>query len=131
MELLDVEDPFDPTGGENLDNTVIVFGSNLSFPEHGSGPNHGWFEPGEQDIHDHPTLLAGSAGGFFRTGQFLDFRTPGLYYGEVPTKYNGSSGHAFHNKLLVSLLNAFGENVSTYGDPDYCQGGALDGGLLR
>ncbi len=131
MDLLNVEDPFDPAGGRILDNTVILFGSNLSFPEHGNGPNHGWFEPGDQDIHDHPTLLAGSAGGFFRTGRFLDFRQAGLNYGEVPTKYKGSSGHAFHNKLLVSLLNAFGENVSTYGDPDYCQGGALDGGLLR
>jgi hypothetical protein len=61
----------------------------------------------------------------------LDFRKSGLFYGENDDKYDGSSGHAFHNKLLVSLLNAFGENVSTYGDPDYCQGGALDGGLLR
>jgi hypothetical protein len=131
MDLLNVEDPFDPAGGRILDNTVILFGSNLSFPAHGGGPNYGRFAPGEQDTHDHPTLLAGGAGGYFRTGQFLDFRKSGLFYGENDDKYDGSSGHAFHNKLLVSLLNAFGENVSTYGDPDYCQGGALDGGLLR
>ncbi len=131
MDLLNVEDPFDPAGGRILDNTVILFGSNLPFPSHNGGPNYGRFEPGEQDTHDHPTMLAGGAGGYFRTGQFLDFRQSGLFYGENPTKYDGSSGHAFHNKLLVSVLNAFGENVSTYGDADYCRGGALDGGLLR
>jgi len=131
MDLLNVVDPFDPAGGRILDNTVILFGSNLSFPSHSGGPNYGRFAAGEQDTHDHPTLLAGSAGGYFQTGQFLDFRKPGLFYGENPTKYDGSSGHAFHNKVLVSLLNAFGENVSTYGDAAYCQGGALDGGLVR
>ena len=41
MDLLNVEDPFDPAGGRILDNTVILFGSNLSFPAHGSGPNYG------------------------------------------------------------------------------------------
>jgi hypothetical protein len=130
MELLDVEDPFDPEGGRILDNTVILFGSNLCFPAHGGGPNYGRFQ-GEQDTRDHPTLLAGSAGGFFRTGQFLDFRRQGLFYGENPSKYDGTSGHAFHNKLLVSVLNAFGDGRQAYGDPSYCQGGALDGGLLR
>ena len=130
MDLLNVEDPFDPAGGRILDNTVILFGSNLSFPAHTGGPNYGRYEPGEQDTHDHPTLLAGSAGGYFRTGQFLDFRKQGLEYGQVPDP-DTSVGYTFHNRALISLLNAFGENVSTYGDPDYCQGGALDGGLLR
>jgi hypothetical protein len=75
-------------------------------------------------------LLAGSAGGYFRTGQFLDFRKQGLEYGQVADP-STSVGYTFGNRVLISLLNAYGENVSTYGDPDFCQGGALDGGLLR
>ena len=55
-----------------------------------------------------PFLIAGDAGGAFRTGRYL--------------KYDGVP----HNNLLVSLLNAYGIADATFGNPDYCTG-ALPG----
>jgi hypothetical protein len=50
-----------------------------------------------------PFLLAGRGGGL-RTGRWL--------------KFNGQS----HNDLLVSLLNLFGDERRSFGDPKYCDG---------
>ena len=132
MDLLKVPDPLDPNGGNILDNTVILFGSPLANPAHQNGPNYGRYTPGEQETVDHPMLLAGGGGGYFKTGQYLDFRKDNFYYGQNDGKMEfGPNGHAFSNRLLVSVLNAFGDNSSQFGDPQYCQGGALNGGLLR
>lgn len=51
-----------------------------------------------------PFLLAGSAGGVFRTGRYLQY--PG-----VP-----------HNNLMLSIANAFGVEASTFGLPELCTG---------
>jgi len=50
-----------------------------------------------------PFLLAGNGGGL-RTGRWLK-------YANLP-----------HNNLLVSILNLFGDNRQTFGDPMYCTG---------
>ena len=81
--------------GTMLDNTVILLGSEIA-----QGNNH--------SHTDSPFLMAGSAGGYFQTGQYLE-------YGAQP-----------HNNLLVSLLNAMGVEANTFGDPAYCTG-ALSG----
>jgi hypothetical protein len=52
-----------------------------------------------------PYVLAGGAGGAFTTGRFVS------YEGSPP-----------HNNLLVSLLNAYGVEETTFGDPQYCTG---------
>jgi hypothetical protein len=49
-------------------------------------------------------LLAGSCGGTFKTGRYLDFK------GDP------------HNNLLVSLCQAMDVDVSTFGNPAYCTG---------
>jgi hypothetical protein len=54
---------------------------------------------------DAPFILAGGAGGYFKTGRMIDFA------GDVP-----------HNNLLVSLLNSMGVNATTFGDPAFCTG---------
>ena len=126
LDQLNQPDPFDPNGGRILDNTVLLFGSNIASPFHGAGPNHGVFR-GEHNTTDTPFLIAGSAGGALKTGRYFDHRVQGLYYGENGKKHTGGDGHVHHNRLLVSLLNAFGENVSTYGDANYSRGGALPG----
>ena len=62
-------------------------------------------------FHTHqnmPFLLAGSAGGHFRTGRYVTFEDRA------------------HNDLLTSLCQAMGLSGDTFGDPAYCDG-ALPG----
>lgn len=73
-----------------LDNTLVMVCSEL----------------GDSNRHDHdrvPFLLAGSAGGALRTGRFLDYRGK-----------NGGQNEP-HTKLLVSVANAMGVNIDSYG----------------
>jgi hypothetical protein len=63
---------------------------------------------GFHGLHNLPWLLAGSAGGKFRTGRYLK-------YSNVP-----------HNNLMVSLANAVGSTITTFGNPGACTG-ALSG----
>jgi hypothetical protein len=51
-----------------------------------------------------PIFLIGNAQGYFRTGRYVTM---------PPTS---------HNNLLVSVCNAMGVDVSTFGDPAYCTG---------
>ncbi len=58
------------------------------------------------NVHAHddmPFLLAGHGAGF-RMGRFVKWTSQ------------------YHNDLLVSILNGFGANLTTYGAPDYCRG---------
>ncbi len=61
-------------------------------------------------LHDRtnlPFLLAGSAGGYFRTGRFVSY----------------PSGSAGHGELFVSLCHAMGlAEVKTFGNPTVCRG---------
>lgn len=79
-----------------LDNTVVLW-----MNEVGKGNNHAH--------RDLPFLLAGSCGGHFRTGRFVDFMA------------GGASGRP-HNDLLVSLANAMGLPDKLFGDPAHCTG---------
>jgi len=78
--------------GSMLDNTVVVLGSEIA-----RGNTHSHM--------DAPFLLAGSGGGYFKTGRSID------YPGNVP-----------HNNLLVSVMNAMGLPATTFGDPAHCTG---------
>jgi hypothetical protein len=78
-----------------LDNTVVVW-----LNEVGKGNNHAH--------RDLPVLLAGSCGGHFRTGRFVDYLARG--------------GGQPHNNLLVSLGNGMGLPDRTFGDPEHCTG---------
>jgi hypothetical protein len=79
-----------------LDNTVILWCNEV-----GKGNNHAH--------RDLPFLLAGSCGGYFRTGRFVDYMA------------GGAAGHP-HNNLLVSLAQAMGAKDATFGDPAHCTG---------
>jgi hypothetical protein len=90
--LLQKLDAIADGAGTLLDSTAVVWGNEL-----GRGQPH---------IYTNiPFVIAGSAGGYFRTGRFL-----GL-------------GGKPHNDLLVSLCNAFGVATTTFGDPRFCNGG--------
>ena len=79
-----------------LDNTVVLWCNEV-----GKGNNHAH--------RDLPFLLAGSCGGYFRTGRFVDYMA------------GGAAGHP-HNNLLVSLAQAMGAKDTTFGDPAHCTG---------
>jgi len=77
--------------------TLLDFGTVMWFSEIADGPSHS---------HDNiPHILAGSAGGFLKTGVFVD-------------------GNAHVNKILntvgsaVGLKNAAGDNLDNFGDPE-------------
>jgi hypothetical protein len=77
--------------GTLLDHSVVFWGNSLSY-----GPQH--------ERRGVPFVLAGGAGGYFRTGRYL--------------KFGGRS----HSDLLVSLLNAVGVADTRIGEPEYCNG---------
>jgi hypothetical protein len=59
---------------------------------------------GNVHAHDNmPFLLAGHGAGF-RMGRYVQW------------------SNQFHNNLLVSIINGFGGNLSTYGAPEFCTG---------
>jgi hypothetical protein len=77
--------------GTMLDHSVVLFCNSL-----GNGKLH--------RVDDVPYILAGSGGGHFRTGRFV--------------QQNGRA----HNDLLISLAHAFGLEVDSFGDPQFCTG---------
>jgi hypothetical protein len=87
--LLDQLDAIPEGDGTLLDNSMVVWGSEL-----GTGNSHS-FAPT-------PFVVAGGASGAFKTGRWLDF-----------------GGKADHNRLLVSMCRTFGlSDVDTFGNTD-------------
>jgi hypothetical protein len=66
-----------PSGGSLLDDSVVLWTNDLA-----NGPPHSYSNV--------PQVLAGGAGGFLRTGQYID------------------AGNVTHNKLLNTIINAVG-----------------------
>jgi hypothetical protein len=83
-----------------LDNTAVLWCNEV-----GKGNNHAH--------RDLPFLIAGSCGGHFRTGRFVDYMA------------GGAAGRP-HNDLLVALAQAMGTTDATFGDPAHVTG-ALPG----
>ena len=99
--------------GSVLDNTLIVWGNELGDPA------------GHSNIGV-PTVLMGGAGGKFRMGRYLRLRP------DDPNLLQGWSNFGdpapklvAHNRLLVSIAQAFGLQVDTFGHPAYT--GTLNG----
>jgi hypothetical protein len=62
----------------------------------------------ETHVHtDMPYIVAGGGGGTLQKGQWL--------------QYSGAP----HNRLLLSVMRAFGIQDQTFGDPLFCTGGPL------
>jgi hypothetical protein len=81
--------------GTMFDSTVVLWANEL-----GIGNSHS-----HTNI---PLMLAGTCGGYFKTGQAI----------QAP------SGTP-HNRLLISLCNAMGIPTMTFGNPKHCTGGAI------
>jgi hypothetical protein len=104
-----------PTGdGQTLlDHTVVLWSGHI-----------GW---GGHQLSNLPWMLAGSGGGYFKPGRYLQLpRAPhpllqGTYsdgLGTVPDAKVGPST----NDLFVSIANAMGVNITTFGEPAACKG---------
>jgi hypothetical protein len=94
-------DAYAEPGGTALDNTAAVLINDMN-----SGENH-W-------CGGLPTVIAGSCGGYFRTGRVIRL---GTWAGKPPKYFSTTSGVA-HNRLLAELSNAMDvptEKVGTYG----------------
>jgi hypothetical protein len=79
-------------GSTLLDNCLVLWINELS----------------KGNIHSHqplPVVIAGSAGGALRSGRLV------TYSPQQP-----------HNNLLVSIANAMGTSITTFGNPAYCTG---------
>jgi hypothetical protein len=93
-------------GGTMLDHSIVLWGNELGDPD-----NH--------TSYGIPTVLAGGANGKFRMGRYLQLR-PGM---DALTGWNNVGDKApdaiAHNHLLVSIAQAFDQNIQTFGKADY------------
>lgn len=90
----------DMGGHSLLDESVVLFGSELGWPDSHAKDNM-------------PFVVAGGGGGL-KGGRYLDFRMD---------QANLHSKGRPHNNLLVGILNLFGEERTTYNEPGrdhYC-----------
>ncbi len=76
-----------------LDNSAILYANELS-----DGKAH--------DFKDLPFIIAGSAGGYFKQGEYVQLAAP------------GNDDAAPHNKLLTTLANAVGIPLDRFGTTD-------------
>jgi hypothetical protein len=83
----------DPTGQSILDNSLFLAINNM--------------RTGTHETTSVPVVMAGSLGGYFKTGQSLAL-----------------SG-VNNNRLLLSILNGFGYPLTTFGTAAYCAGGPI------
>ena len=105
--------------GTLLDHTLIVWSNELGNPA----------------VHDHfnvPFVVAGGTNGKFDMGRYVRFNPNGGYDCQsVQPRVDGCSGdNRFahldaHNGLLVAICKAFGQDIDTFGAPNYK--GALPG----
>jgi hypothetical protein len=90
--LLQQLDAVKESNGTLLDNCLVLWINELA----------------KGNVHSHqpmPVIIAGKCGGAIRTGRFVTYTTPAL-----------------QNNLLVSIANAMGTKISTFGNPAYCTG---------
>lgn len=88
--------------GTMLDNSVVLWMTEMS-----RGYVH--------DFVNVPFVIAGSGGGYFKTGRYVD-------YGHTEAFDQVGAGTRPHNDLLVSVSNAMGLPIKTFGDPAFCTG---------
>jgi hypothetical protein len=68
---------------------------------------HDFSESGVHNFKNLPMMLIGNAGGYLKTGRFL--------------KYNAKP----HNNVLVTVANAMGVEIKTFGEAGLCDGGPM------
>jgi hypothetical protein len=90
-------------GQTMLDHTAVLYCGEISYGNH-TVRNNRW-------------ILAGSCGGAFRTGRYLQF---GSNYGAGG--YDQNPGAQPHSNLFVSLARAMGSSITSFGMSEACTG---------
>jgi hypothetical protein len=91
----------EPNGKTLLQNSIVYWGNEIS-----QGNGH--------TPENMPVVLAGSAGGFLRTGKFLDYSQYGAAQVHVGNEGAMSYVGRLYNQLLVTILQAMGLSPSDY-----------------
>jgi hypothetical protein len=105
-ELSRVVDPFDPTGGSILDNTIVYWHSEFGHDGH------------DNQHTRHPVIIAGGGNRTLRLGRYLRLRNI------------DSEERVPHNKLLTSICHAVGlTDRDFFGDRDLEDNAAFRGVL--
>ena len=103
--LMDGLDAIQEGNATALDNSLILYTSEFSAAAYHSSA-------------DVPLLLAGSAGGFFRTGRHINHNT-------ADRASNDYAPTASTHSLFTSVLNAFGGSDTGFGSDHAYRAGAL------
>jgi hypothetical protein len=111
--LLGKMDSVKEGSGTLLDNTLVVIGNEfVSATAHDTDP---W-----------PVFIAGSGGGRFKTGRFVNFPTAGGGGGRLfPGSPETQSNQPFHTQFLTSVCHHMGAMVPRVGDPSSGPAGPL------
>jgi hypothetical protein len=108
--LLGRLDAYEEGAGSVLDNTCVLMMNELS---HGK----------DHDFRDLPIVMAGSCGGYFKTGEYIKVTA------QADTRNDADSPH---NKLLTTICNAVGVTdpgggpVTNFGNPAFGEPGEFD-----
>jgi hypothetical protein len=106
-----LDDPFFSEGGNTiLDNSVVLYTSEFR-------------DPATHTTWNLPTLLAGSGGGYFNTGRFIDYNP---HAAGDPYTLEYDTNESNHN-LFTSILHAMGENDDHFGNGHAYHEGPLPG----
>jgi hypothetical protein len=94
--------------GTVLDNTAVV-----------------WFSEIAQGSHEHydmPFIIGGSAGGYIRSGRFLNFNPNSKHVVYNPSYARKPPYGRTHNDLYLTFMDMMGAKAATFGDPQFCTG---------
>jgi hypothetical protein len=90
-------------GSRLLDHTLVVYCSQIA--------------NGSHELTRLPWVLAGSCQGYFNTGRYIRF--PRVPMDSIP---DWETAGRPHNDLFVSIANAMGIDITTFGNPEACTG---------
>lgn len=96
--LLDMLSKVPESDGKSLlDHTLVLYCGQIAYGSH--------------DLARLPWVVIGDGGGYFKTGRYIKY----------PANPNSTRGLP-HNNLYVSLANAMGIDIDTFGNPNCCTG---------
>ena len=102
--LLSKLDAVQEGNGTMLDNTLVLFGSDTTTAQ--------TLWVGAHNMFRFPFFLAGGSNFAFKTGRALKYAMPAVHNKETTRQQTP------HNRLLVSIGNAFGMNLTSFGTMD-------------
>jgi hypothetical protein len=106
--LLGKLDAMPEGSGTVLDNTAVV-----------------WFSEIAQGSHEHydmPFVIGGGAGGYWKTGRYVNFNPGSKHVVYNPSYARKPPYGRTHNDLYLAFMDMMGAKAATFGDPQYCTG---------